>query len=75
MTATLQRFMNCVSRLVLPMVVLSFWAIPVLAEGEHGGCGMGKHSAHMGYWIGAIIYKVVLLVLVVLIYKEVRAKK
>jgi len=75
MKATFQRCMNCVSRLVLPMVVFSFWALPALAEGEHGGCDMGKHSGHMGYWIGAIIYKVVLLVLVVLIYKEVRAKK
>ena len=75
MAAKLQRYVNRVSRLILPVIVLSLWAVPVLAAQEHGGCEMGKHSGHMGYWIGAIIYKVVLLVLVVLIYKEVRTKK
>ena len=74
MAAKLQSYVNRVSFLILPMVVLSLWALPVLA-GEHGGCGMGKGSSHMWFWIGHIIYKVVLLVLVFLIYKEVKAKK
>ena len=74
MAAKLQRYVNRVSRLILPMVVLSLWSLPVLAA-EHGGCGMHKGPYYKAFIIACIVYHVVLITLVFLTYKEVKARK
>lgn len=74
MAGKLQPYLSRMIRFILPIAVLLLWALPLLA-GEHGGSDMGGDSLHTALWIGSIIYRAVLIVLVFLIYKEVKARK
>jgi len=77
MVGKLQRYVNRTSRFILPMAVLLLWSFPLLAA-EHGGSDMDcmdRHPLQTALWIGSLIYRAALIVLVFLIYKEVKAKK
>ena len=74
MAGKLQHYLSRMIRFILPIAVLLLWSLPLLAA-EHGGCYMGSDSWHTALWIGSLIYQAVLIVLVFLIYKEVKARK